>query len=88
MLVLLSLVLGYAGVRTSRFDVRLAESIVDPNTDAFRHEVAYENSFGADPIAVLVTGDVKTILGGKGLQQLIGIETNMTTAQNYRRGLQ
>ncbi|MFN2464015.1 MAG: MMPL family transporter, partial [Candidatus Dormibacteria bacterium] len=24
----------------------------------------------------------------KGLQQLIGIETNMTTAQNYRRGLQ
>ena len=87
-LTVISLLLGYAGLRLSRFDVRLAESIVDPNTDAFRHEVAYENSFGADPIAVLVTGDVKSILGGAGLQQLIGIETNMTTPKNFQRGLQ
>ncbi|GAC1583492.1 MAG: hypothetical protein NVS3B24_22210 [Candidatus Dormibacteria bacterium] len=87
-LALLSVVLGYGGIRLSRFDVRLAESIVDPNTDAFRHEVTYESAFGADPIAVMVTGDVKAILGGTGLQQLIGIETNMTTPQNYRRGLQ
>jgi hypothetical protein len=87
-LAVLSVILGFAAVRLSRFDVRLAESIVDPNSDAFRHEVAYENSFGSDPIAVLVSGDVKTILGGTGLQQLIGIETSMTTSQNYARGLQ
>ena len=84
----LSVLVGFVGVTRSRFDVRLAEGIVDPNSDSFRHEVAYENAFGADPIAVMVTGDVKSILGGNGLQQLIGIETTMSSQKNYSRGLQ
>jgi hydrophobe/amphiphile efflux-3 (HAE3) family protein len=84
---LLSLLLGYAGWRFSSFDTA-ADTIVDPGSQAFRHEVEYENTFGADPVVVLVQGDVQRILGGQGLQQLIRIESNMSSPDNTRRGVQ
>jgi hydrophobe/amphiphile efflux-3 (HAE3) family protein len=87
LLSILSLLMGYAGWRFSSFDTA-ADTIVDPGSQAFRHEVEYENTFGADPIVVLVQGDVQKILGGQGLQQLIRIESNMSNPDNTRRGVQ
>jgi hydrophobe/amphiphile efflux-3 (HAE3) family protein len=84
---LCSVVLGYVGIRLSSFDVA-ADTIVDPGSQAFLHEVEYENTFGADPVVVLVQGDVQKILAGQGLQQLIRIESNLSSADNQRRGVQ
>ncbi|MGI8609596.1 MAG: efflux RND transporter permease subunit [Candidatus Dormibacteria bacterium] len=83
-----SLFMGYLGLRLSRFDIAVADTIVDPSSDAFKHEVQYENAFGADPIAVLITGDVRSIFGGKGLQQLIRVEANMSSVDNSKLGVQ
>jgi hydrophobe/amphiphile efflux-3 (HAE3) family protein len=84
---LLSVVMGYLGLRLSSFDTA-ADTIVDPGSQAFRHEIEYQNTFGADPVVVLVQGDVASILGGNGLQQLIRIETNLSSADNQHRGVQ
>ncbi len=83
----LSVVFGYVGWRLASFDTA-ADTIVDPGSAAFQHEIVYENTFGADPVVVLVQGDVQKILGGQGLQQLIRIEANMSSPANTRLGVQ
>ncbi|MDQ6748076.1 MAG: hypothetical protein M3010_08250, partial [Candidatus Dormibacteraeota bacterium] len=83
----LSVLLGYVGLRLASFDTA-ADTIVDPGSAAFQHEIVYENTFGADPIVILVQGDVQKILAGQGLQQLIRIEANMSSPTNTRLGVQ
>jgi len=63
------------------------DTIVDPGSQAFRHEVQFENAFGADPLVVLVTGNVRAILNGTGLVQLANIEGTLVLPANRQRGV-
>ena len=63
------------------------DTIVDPGSTAFRHEVEFENTFGADPFVMLLRTDVKGLLGGDGLVQEVNAEGNLYTARNRQLGV-
>src|ERR1700736_4959868 len=83
----LALLLAYVGLRFSNFDTA-PDTIVDPGSAAFRHEVQFEHAFGADPLVVLVTTDVKSLFSGNGLTQENATEANLATQDNQKRGVQ
>ncbi|MEA2646107.1 MAG: hypothetical protein QOE92_1190, partial [Chloroflexota bacterium] len=80
-LLLLALGLGYVASRFVSPDTA-PDTIVDPGSAAFRHEIEFENVFGADPIIVLLTTDVRGMFAGNGLQQLELTEANLATQDN------
>ncbi|MHB8507076.1 MAG: MMPL family transporter [Candidatus Dormibacteria bacterium] len=63
------------------------DTIVDPGSTVFRHEVGFESTFGADPLVLLVEGDVKTILGGAPLTNLANDEGVLYSPANLARGV-
>ena len=84
---ILALVLAYVGLRFATYDTA-PDTIVDPGSAAFRHEIEYENTFGADPLVVLITTDVKSLFSGNGLSQEVTTEANLATQDNQKRGVQ
>jgi predicted RND superfamily exporter protein len=84
---LFTLALAFVGVRYHNFDTA-PDTIVDPGSAAFRHEVEFENTFGADPLVILVTTDVKGLFSGNGLTQENALEANLATQDNQKRGVQ
>src|SRR5258708_3275613 len=67
-LALLAFALRYASYDTA------PDTVVDPSTQAFQHEVDYESVFGADPLVVLVSGNVENLINSSALTSEIGIE--------------
>ena len=84
---LLAIGLGVVATRFVSPDTA-PDTIVDPGSAAFRHEVEFENVFGADPVIVLLTTDVRTMFAGNGLQQLELTEANLATQDNQKAGVQ
>src|SRR3981081_2348315 len=86
------MVLGLAAVAWLYIALRFAsydtapDTVVDPGTAAFQHEVDYENVFGADPLVVVLTGNVERLFNGAGLTSLIAIEARL--AQHSDLGVQ
>jgi predicted RND superfamily exporter protein len=77
----------FVGLRFHNFDTA-PDTIVDPGSAAFRHEIQFENTFGADPLVILITTDVKALFAGTGLQQENQTEANLATQDNQKRGVQ
>src|ERR1035437_74409 len=69
----LALALLYVALRFASYDTA-PDTVVDPSTPAFQHEVDYESVFGADPLVVLISGNVETLFNGPGLTSEIAIE--------------
>jgi len=81
----LALALLYVALRFASFDTA-PDTVVDPSTPAFQHEVDYESVFGADPLVVLISGNVETLFNGPGLTSEIAIEGQL--AQHGDLGVQ
>src|SRR3982074_2373890 len=82
---LVAVALLYVAFRFASYDTA-PDTVVDPGTVAFQHEVDYENVFGADPLVVVITGDVEKLINGPGLTSLIAIEARL--AQHADPGVQ
>jgi predicted RND superfamily exporter protein len=82
---LVAVVLLYVALRFASYDTA-PDTVVDPGTSAFQHEVDYESVFGADPLVVLVSGNVEKLFNGAGLTPLIAIEGRL--AQHGDLGVQ
>ena len=85
--VLLSLAMVYVADRYAGYDVG-PDSIVDPGSSTYLHEAQFEGTFGADPLLVLVSGDVVKIFAGNGLIQLVNLEGNLVLPKNTALGVQ
>ena len=75
----------YVAFRFASYDTA-PDTVVDPGTVAFQHEVDYESVFGADPLVVVVSGNVERLFNGAGLTSLIAIEGRL--AQHADLGVQ
>jgi predicted RND superfamily exporter protein len=84
-LALLAVGLLYVALRFASYDTA-PDTVVDPGTIAFQHEVDYESVFGADPMVVLVTGNVERLFNGSGLTSEIALEAGL--AQHPELGVQ
>src|ERR1700730_16118815 len=84
-LALLAVGLLYVALRFASYDTA-PDTVVDPGTVAFQHGVDYESVFGADPMVVLVTGNVERLFNGSGLTSEIAVEAGL--AQHPELGVQ
>jgi predicted RND superfamily exporter protein len=84
-LALLAAGLLYVALRFASYDTA-PDTVVDPATPAFQHEVDYESVFGADPLVILVSGDVEHLFNGPGLTSEIALEAGL--AQHPDLGVQ
>lgn len=84
---ILAVALAYIGLRFASYDTA-PDTIVDPGSAAFRNEIQFENTFGADPVVMLITTDVKALFSGPGLAPEIKTEANLATQENQQRGVQ
>jgi predicted RND superfamily exporter protein len=82
---LAAVALLYVAFRFATYDTA-PDTVVDPGTAAFQHEVDYESVFGADPLVVVITGNVERLINGSGLTSLIAIEARL--AQHSDLGVQ
>src|ERR1700737_3487846 len=85
LLTLLAAGLLYVALRFASYDTA-PDTVVDPGTAAFQHEVDYESVFGADPLVILVSGDVERLFNGSGLTSEIAVEAGL--AQHSDLGVQ
>lgn len=64
-----------------------ADNLVDPSSAAFQHEAAFEDSFGADPIVVLLSGNIPQLFQGQGLGAMVNLENTLVSPNNQARGV-
>src|ERR1700730_685773 len=85
LLILIAAGLLYVAFRFASFDTA-PDTVVDPGTTAFQREADYEAVFGADPMVVLLTGNVERLFNGPGLTSEIAVEAGL--AQHADLGVQ
>src|SRR6202171_1867096 len=76
LLTLLAAGLLYVAIRFASYDTA-PDTVVDPGSVAFQHEADYEGVFGADPMVVLVTGNVERLFNGPALTSEIALEAGL-----------
>jgi predicted RND superfamily exporter protein len=64
-----------------------ADNLVDPGSTTFRHEVEFEGGFGADPIVVLLSGNVPALLQGQGLSAMVNLEDTLVSPADQAAGV-